>query len=65
MPDKTLKADTEEKKKYVLSWLSMDSEAAPPKKSDIEHLEKRFDNLIDSLHKEKKKQFLYKPRTSK
>lgn len=54
----------DEKSNYVLNWLTTEADAAP-KSQDIEHIEKRFDALFDSFHKEKKKLFLYKPRQSK
>lgn len=53
-----------QKTEYLLEWLTREAPSAPtPEEAVVESHEKKFDSLIDELHKEKKKVLLYKPRT--
>lgn len=61
--DKVLDVKTE----YLFEWLTRDkADTATPEEAAAEEQEKKFESLIDELHKDRKKKFhLYKPRTGR
>lgn len=61
--DKVLDVKTE----YLLEWLTRDkADTATPEEAAAEDQEKKFESLIDELHKDRKnKVLLYKPRTGR
>ncbi len=56
----------DDKTEYFFEWLTREkSEASLLDEDLVESHEKKFDTLVDELHRERNRIILYKPRTSR